>query len=159
MGMALRGRRSEREADRGGERPPSPIISLIPEIRFWVSIRPKIKGSLFHCGRDGSRCNIFLENISSFSEPVCVWRSVSSFSSDSLSYFLLSGGTLLPSVMGLLIASFLCNTTAGKLHLCKCHTEWKDRAGIEPRALQGHTNSAALGSRRLDEVPKAFWWG
>lgn len=38
MGMALRGRRSEREEEREKEReeerPPSPFISLIPEIRF-----------------------------------------------------------------------------------------------------------------------------
>lgn len=52
--------------------------------------------------------------------------------------------------------SLLCNTASGKLHLCKCHTERKDQAGIQPQALQGHANSMAPGSLCLDEVPKAF---
>ncbi len=165
MGMALRGRRSERERGReedgGGERPPFPIISLIPEIRFWVRILPKIKGSLFHSDRGGSRRYIFLKNISSpLSVPVYVFLSVRLFLHRWLTLpFSPFPWHIAPLGDGSFDSSLLWHTAAGKLHLCKCHTEWKDQAGREPQALQGHTNSVVLGSLCLDEVPKAFWWG
>lgn len=137
MGMALRSRQSEREGKRGrqkGRKTSSPIISLIPEIRFWGSIIPKIKGSLFHTDRDRSRRYIFMVKASfSLSRLVCPHSSISSNCS------LLSDGISDRSFD----SSLLCNTAAGKLHLCKCHTEWKEQAGGEPQALQGHANSLA----------------
>lgn len=115
MGMVLRGRKGERDEDRA----PSPVISLIPKIRFWVSTLPEIKSSLFLNDRDGPQCYIW--RIYSPPEPTSTFQSVSSL------HFLLCAGTKLPSVMGILIAP----TSASKLHLCKCHTEWKDQSGTE----------------------------
>lgn len=166
MGMAVRSRRSEREEgrerkEREEERPPSPFISLISEIRVWVSILPEIKGSLFHSDRlRRVTASHFLEEHFLF-----FWTRLHL----SVCLFLLCWlrrllscpfrWNIAPTSDGSFDSSLLCNTSAGKLHLCKCHTEWKDPAGRKPQALLGHASSLAPGSLRLDEVPKAFWWG
>lgn len=166
MGMALRGRRSEREEgwekEREEARPPSPFISLIPEIRFWVSILPEIKGSLFHSDRQRRvTASHFLEEHLFLFFWTCLYLSVCLFCLCWLCLLFSPFGWNItpPASDGSFDSSLLCNTSAGKLHLCKCHTEWKDPAGREPRAFLGHASSRALGSRCLDEVPKAFWWG
>jgi len=63
--------------------------------------------------------------------------------------------------MALLISPLCANAPAGKLRLCKCHTEAKDPAGErEPRAPRRSRKPAGYrGSLCHDEVRGAFWWG
>lgn len=73
----------------------------------------------------------------------------------------LRNGAELPPLIGPFDSLLLCNTAAGKLHLCKCHEEREEREdrgrGEIHGRYQGHANSPAVGgSRCQDEVPQAF---
>lgn len=47
----------------------------------------------------------------------------------------LRDGAELPSLIGPFDSLLLCNTAAGKLHLCKCHEEPGGTGERDPRAL------------------------
>lgn len=70
----------------------------------------------------------------------------------------LRNGAELPSLIGPFDSLLLCNTAAGKLHLCKCHEEREDRGRGEIHGrYQGHANSPAVGGHAAKmRSPKLF---
>lgn len=69
----------------------------------------------------------------------------------------LRNGAELPSLIGPFDSLLLCNTAAGKLHLCKCHEEREDRGERSTGATKVTQTLRPLGGHAAKmRSPKLF---
>lgn len=147
------GERKERKTD-GRDRHYSPIILLIPEIRFWVSILSQITGSLFLSDRDGPRR--YIRRKCFLPEPAFIFLPPLSGDFPPVPSSLLAQlppQPPIPSSDGYFHSSPLCSSSAGKLQVNVTRSE---RAGLG-KSHRPPWSSWKLRSLWHDEISPDFF--